>query len=87
MVKEIATATAEQSTGVAAVGSAIGELDDSTQRNAALAEESAAAAHSLERQARTLMDAVSIFRLNGNAARISPPCARLSAEGGLSGRP
>ncbi len=73
MVKEIATATAEQSTGVAAVGSAIGELDDSTQRNAALAEESAAAAHSLERQARTLMDAVSIFRLNGHGARGSTP--------------
>ncbi len=77
VVKEISTATAEQSSGVAAAGSTIGQLDASTQRNAALAEESAAAALSLERQARILMDAVSVFRLGSSSN--SSDSARLPA--------
>jgi methyl-accepting chemotaxis protein len=67
VVKEISDATSEQSDGVAQVGTTIGQLEDSTQHNAALAEESAAAAYSLEQQAKALMEAVSLFRLRAAA--------------------
>ncbi|WP_029413132.1 methyl-accepting chemotaxis protein [Paracidovorax oryzae] len=66
VVKEISAATSDQSDGIAQVGATIGQLEDSTQRNAALAEESAAAARSLEQQAVALIEAVSLFRLRAN---------------------
>jgi methyl-accepting chemotaxis protein len=61
---EIASASTEQSDGVAAVGNAVSQLDQVTQQNAALVEESAAAAASLKQQAQTLVQAVSVFRVN-----------------------
>ncbi|MDT3677618.1 MAG: methyl-accepting chemotaxis protein [Burkholderiaceae bacterium] len=64
---EISTASAEQSTGVAQVGSAVGQMDQATQHNAALVEESAAAAASLEGQAQDLLRATAVFRLAGDA--------------------
>ena len=63
IVGEISTASAEQSTGVGQVGEAVGQMDQTTQRNAALVEESAAAAESLKLQARRLVDSVAQFRL------------------------
>jgi len=45
------------------VGQAINQMDRATQQNAALVEESAAAAESLKGQARQLVEAVSVFRL------------------------
>jgi len=54
MVGEIHTATAEQSGGIVDVNKAIGQLDESTQRNAALVEEAVASAESLKDQARQL---------------------------------
>lgn len=59
---EIASATAEQSSGLNQVDVAVGQLDKSTQQNAALVEESAAAAESLRQQAARLADAVGAFR-------------------------
>ena len=53
----------EQSTGVAQVDQAMGEIDRGTQQNAALVEQSAAAADSLRRQAESLEQAVAVFRL------------------------
>jgi methyl-accepting chemotaxis protein len=64
IVGEIATASLEQSVGVEKVGRAVSEMDDTTQKNAALVEEAAAAAQSLEEQAAALVDAVSQFSLN-----------------------
>jgi len=61
---EISAASSEQSTGVAQVGEAITQMDQATQQNAALVEESAAAADSLQRQAQELVQAVAVFRLN-----------------------
>ncbi|MDO9234939.1 MAG: methyl-accepting chemotaxis protein [Aquabacterium sp.] len=63
LLSEIATAAREQSTGVSQVGHSIQELDRSTQGNAALVEETAAAAASLKEQAVSLARAVSAFRL------------------------
>jgi len=63
IVGEITLATAEQSSGVAQVGQAVAQLDESTQQNAALAEESAAAASSLREQSEHLVGAMSTFKL------------------------
>nr|WP_280514827.1 methyl-accepting chemotaxis protein [Candidatus Symbiopectobacterium sp. 'North America'] len=60
---EIATASEEQSRGIAQVSQAIAEMDGTTQQNAALVEQSAAAANSLEEQTQVLTEAVSVFRL------------------------
>ena len=58
-------ATIEQSNGVQQVGDAVGQMDQVTQQNAALVEESAAAAGSLKDQAQHLVDAVAFFKLAG----------------------
>ncbi len=60
---EIASASDEQSRGIEQVGIAVNEMDSVTQQNAALVEESAAAASALEEQARTLIRSVAVFRL------------------------
>jgi methyl-accepting chemotaxis protein len=65
---EISAASAEQSAGVAQVAEAIGQLDQATQQNAALVEQSTAAAESLKQQARQLVQAVAVFRLDSAAA-------------------
>ncbi|WP_272971847.1 methyl-accepting chemotaxis protein [Comamonas terrigena] len=64
IVGEISTASAEQSQGVTQVGEAVSQMDTVTQQNAALVEESAAAADSLRRQAQELLQAVEVFRLS-----------------------
>ncbi|MGB4673768.1 MAG: chemotaxis protein, partial [Azovibrio sp.] len=54
---------------------AVSQMDEMTQQNAALVEEAAAAAESLEEQARSLAEAVSVFRLQGAAGRQPRPAA------------
>jgi methyl-accepting chemotaxis protein len=60
---EISSASTEQSAGVAQIGEAVNQMDRATQQNAALVEESAAAAESLKGQAQQLVQAVAVFRL------------------------
>ena len=60
---EITSASQEQTSGIDQINQAIGQMDQVTQSNAALVEEAAAAAQSLEHQARSLVQAVSVFRL------------------------
>ncbi|MGQ3116295.1 MAG: methyl-accepting chemotaxis protein [Hydrogenophaga sp.] len=62
IVREISSASREQSAGVSQVGHAITQMDQATQQNAALVEESAAAAESLKHQASELVKLVSTFR-------------------------
>ncbi|MBL0917564.1 MAG: HAMP domain-containing protein [Hydrogenophaga sp.] len=62
LVGEISAATTEQSDGVNQVGNAVTQMDQATQQNAALVEESAAAAASLKGQAQRLVDVVAVFR-------------------------
>jgi len=62
IVGEISSASREQSEGINLVNQAITQMDAVTQQNAALVEEAAAAAQSLQTQAVALADAVSIFR-------------------------
>ena len=61
IVAQISAASAEQSTGVAQVGQAVTQMDRATQQNAALVEQSAAAAGTLKSQAEQLVDAVARF--------------------------
>jgi len=64
VISEITAASAEQSSGIAQVNQAIGSLDQMTQQNAALVEESAAAAQSLREQAGQLAQAIAVFKVN-----------------------
>ncbi|WP_075792762.1 methyl-accepting chemotaxis protein [Massilia putida] len=68
IVAEIASASGEQSAGIEQVNRAIAEMDSSTQHNAALVEESAAAATALRDQADKLAEVVSLFHVGTQAA-------------------
>lgn len=61
---QISAAAREQSTGLSQINEAVVQLDVTTQQNAALVEESAAAAQTLSQSARSLQRSVSVFRLN-----------------------
>ena len=63
LIGEIANASSEQSAGISQVGDAVNQLDQVTQQNAALVEQSAAAADSLKNQSRRLAELVSVFKL------------------------
>ncbi|SOE92479.1 methyl-accepting chemotaxis sensory transducer with TarH sensor [Burkholderia sp. D7] len=68
---EIAAASAEQSSGIEQVARAVTQMDEVTQQNAALVEEAAAAAQSLEDQAGALKEAVAVFQLDERSFDIS----------------
>ena len=67
IIVEISTATTEQSDGINQINSAVSQLDQMTQQNAALVEEAAAAASSLREQAEKLSQVVATFKLDENA--------------------
>ena len=66
---EISAASVEQNSGVQQVGQAISQMDQATQQNAALVEESAAATESLKNQASALVTSVGVFRLAHESSR------------------
>ena len=68
IIGEITAAAAEQSDGIGQVNTAVTQLDQMTQQNAALVEESAAAAESLREQAMRLNQVVGTFRVESSAA-------------------
>ncbi|MBW3510171.1 MULTISPECIES: methyl-accepting chemotaxis protein [Janthinobacterium] len=74
LMGEIASASQEQSQGIAQVNATVTQMDDATQQNAALVEEAAAAAQSLQDQAGRLAQVVSVFKLeeSGHAAQPQP---------------
>jgi methyl-accepting chemotaxis protein len=67
MMSEISSASAEQTAGIEQVNQAIGQMDDVTQQNAALVEQAAAAAESLEEQAHSLSITVAQFKVNNDS--------------------
>jgi len=75
---DISSASAEQSDGIEQVNHAVAEMDQVTQQNAALVEEAAAAAASLQDQAAALADVVRIFKL-GKGQQAVP--ARIASRG------
>jgi len=76
LVAEISVASVEQSSGVKQIAEAVAQMDRVTQQNAALVEESSAAAESLRQQAAHLLEAVSVFRL----ASSGEPAAAVQAR-------
>ncbi|MCG8708610.1 MCP four helix bundle domain-containing protein [Brenneria sp. 4F2] len=69
IIGEIAQASREQSDGVNQINIAIGQIDTTTQQNAALVEESATAARSMQDQAYSLMQMVSVFQVGATATQ------------------
>ncbi|MEH0166789.1 methyl-accepting chemotaxis protein [Paucibacter sp. JuS9] len=88
IVGEISAASTEQSSGVAQIGEAVTQMDQVTQQNAALVEESAAAAESLKVQATQLVQAVAFFKLShGQSGLPAAPAPRPAAAPRPAQRP
>jgi len=76
IMSEITAASNEQSVGIEQVNKAITQMDEVTQQNAALVEEAAAAAEAMQGQAEVLMQAVSIFNLEGERTKARTAAAK-----------
>ncbi|NEX22606.1 PAS domain S-box protein [Thiorhodococcus mannitoliphagus] len=90
LVSEITSASREQSSGIEQVTQAVAQMDEVTQQNAALVEEAAAAAESLEDQTRVLAQAVSVFRMSDHspvAASARPQAVKPAAKATPAKRP
>jgi hypothetical protein len=80
---EISAASTEQSLGVSQVGEALSQMDQTTQQNAAMVEEMAAAAASLKTQAQELVQTVAVFKLgagDGPHSQAMPTTAAVRAH-------
>jgi len=82
IIGEITAAASEQSDGIGQVNNAVVQLDQMTQQNAALVEESAAAAESLKDQAHRLTEVVSVFRLGSEEKAYSPSIPKPASKAG-----
>ena len=82
IMSDITSASQEQSAGIEQVNQAIAQMDEMTQQNAALVEQAAAAAQSMQNQAKSLLQAVSIFKLADTTPsnRLAAPAKRLPAK-------
>jgi methyl-accepting chemotaxis protein len=80
IVGEIAVASREQSEGIDQVNTAIVQMDQVTQQNAALVEEAAAATQSLQDQADELTQTVSIFKIGADAAGAAAPARQAERQ-------
>ncbi|EPK5159242.1 methyl-accepting chemotaxis protein [Enterobacter cloacae] len=72
LVDEISRASEEQSEGISQINVAMGQIDTTTQQNAALVEESSAASGALKEQSQLLLDAIRVFVLAEKAAAQPP---------------
>ena len=87
IMAEIASASQEQSAGIAQVNLSIIEMDSMTQQNAALVEEAAAAAQSLQDQAGELAHVVSIFKLVEGELPQAAPSTSLAVRAPVKAAP
>nr|WP_272941914.1 methyl-accepting chemotaxis protein [Dickeya zeae] len=85
LMAEIASASVEQERGISQIAQAVTEMDSVTQQNAALVQESAAAASSLENQARELTSAVEVFEIATNGSAL--PQTRHSRSSAMAALP
>jgi methyl-accepting chemotaxis protein len=76
IMNDIVASSREQATGIAQVNKAISEMDASTQQNAALVEESAAATRSMQEQSAKLQELVAVFQVETAAAPGAFPARR-----------
>ena len=77
-VTSIVSSSSEQSVSLSEVNAAVGQLDEATQKNAAMFEETTAASHALMRQAETLNTRVSQFTIRAARAKPAAPPDRAS---------
>ena len=80
LVDEISSASNEQANGVDEINGAVTHMDDMTQKNASMADESAAAARSLTEEARQLTSRIGMFRLPKGVARERSPAPARRVE-------
>ena len=74
-VEAIVTGSREQSTGLNEINTAVNTMDQGTQQNAAMVEESTAASHSLAQEAASLFQLLSRFKTDGAAGNSRPKAA------------
>lgn len=86
IMDEISAASQEQSDGIEQVTQAVSQMDEVTQQNAALVQEAATAAASLEEQAANLETAVATFKLSNEEVRVAPAISKLQARPALASK-
>ena len=79
LIGEITASSTEQRDGIGQVNQAVANLDQMTQQNAALVEESSAAAAAMHEQAQRLAQVVAVFNVGSGAAVAARPAARAAA--------
>jgi methyl-accepting chemotaxis protein len=87
LIGEITSAALEQSAGLGQVNQAVAQMDQATQQNAALVEQSSAASHSLKDQAERLAQVVAVFKLNRQEAARAVADAQEGVRGAKSASP
>ena len=93
LVGEITVSSREQSEGVGQINAAVSQLDQATQQNAALVEQTAAAAESMRQQTARLSEAVAAFRIDAGAAApsqrpaVAPRAAAARVQASAAPRP
>lgn len=80
IISEIAAAGAEQTSGIGQVNTAIGQMDEMTQQNAALVEEAAAASESLDEQGKNLQRMMAFFDVGDDSVEVDETPAAVAPE-------
>jgi hypothetical protein len=80
IVGEISSASRDQSVGVSEVCEAVSKMDQFTQQNAALVEESAAGANALSEQAQEMVQAVAVFNLGSSVPAVKALTTRTAVR-------
>jgi len=78
IMSEIMSASQEQSNGIEQINTAVTQMDDVTQQNAALVEEATAAAQAMQDQVNSLNQVVGIFRVEAQAGALRPAMKALA---------
>ena len=93
IMAEISAASLEQTAGIEQINGAVAQMDEGTQQNAALVEETAAASNAMQEQAARLAQAVAVFRIAAGPAVEAPrpvvqaPASRRQAVAGPAAAP
>jgi methyl-accepting chemotaxis protein len=87
IVREITAATVEQTSGIEQVNTAVAQMDQVTQQNAALVEQAAAAAQTMQEQTVTLVEAVSVFKVRDGQGTTANAHRTIESPPGAAGAP
>ena len=80
IIAEINAASEEQASGIDQINSAVAQMDKTTQQNAAMVEEAASAAESMNEQARTMGELIAFFHVSAGGDRPPPPARATRAR-------